>query len=91
MVYSKIFEEFTVEIIAISKFKATCLAVLERVRRTGKSVQITRFGTPVAEVIPPSPPPCPERWLGCMSSTGRIAGDIVAPAADESDWEILRS
>ena len=91
MVYDKIQEEFTVETMAISKFKATCLAVLERVRRTGKPVQITRFGTPVAEVVPPSPPARPERWLGCMSSTGRIAGDIVAPAGDESDWEALRS
>ena len=38
------------EKIAISKFKATCLAVLERVRRTKKPILITRFGQPVAEV-----------------------------------------
>jgi hypothetical protein len=30
--------------IAISKFKATCLAVLEDVRRTGAPVRVTRFG-----------------------------------------------
>lgn len=78
------------EKMAISKFKATCLAVLERVRRTGKPVQITRFGTPVAEVVPPSPPARPERWLGSMSTTGRIAADLVSPAVDESEWEVLR-
>ena len=38
--------------IAISKFKATCLAVLEDVRRTGAPVRVTRFGRPVAEVVP---------------------------------------
>jgi len=32
------------EEIAISKFKATCLAVLENVRKTGKTVLVTRFG-----------------------------------------------
>ena len=78
------------EQIAISTFKARCLAILERVRRTGKPVQITRFGEPVAEVLPPSPPPRPSEWIGSMRSRGQIVGDIVSPAADESDWEALR-
>lgn len=81
---------FIMEQIAISKFKATCLAVLERVRRTGKPVQVTRFGTPVAEVVPPSPPERDEEWLGAMRGTGRVVGDIVAPASEESDWEAER-
>jgi antitoxin (DNA-binding transcriptional repressor) of toxin-antitoxin stability system len=41
------------EEIAISKFKATCLAVLENVRKTGKAILVTRFGEPMAEVVPP--------------------------------------
>ena len=79
------------EEIAISKFKATCLGVLQRVRQTGKPIRVTRFGEPVAEVVPPSAPPKPKDWLGCMESTGRIQGDIVSPAADEGDWEVLDS
>lgn len=78
------------EQMAISKFKATCLAVLERVRKTRRSVLITRFGEPVAEVGPPPTPPLPEEWIGSMQSTGRITGDIVSPASDEGDWEALR-
>ena len=77
------------EEIAISKFKATCLAVLERVRRTRQPVRVTKFGDPVAEVVPPSPNPKKKRWLGSMAGTGRIEGDIVSPAADEKDWEAL--
>jgi len=77
------------EEIAISKFKATCLAVLERVRRTRQPVRITRFGDPVAEVVPPSVHPKKKRWLGCMAGKGRIVGDIVSPACDEKDWEAL--
>jgi hypothetical protein len=34
--------------IAISKFEATCVAVLERVRRTRQPIRVTRFGDPVA-------------------------------------------
>ena len=78
------------EEIAISKFKATCLAVLERVRRTRKPIRVTRFGKPVAELIPPSAPPRPKSWLGSLASTGRIEGDIVSPATEEEDWEVLR-
>lgn len=76
--------------LAISKFKATCLAVLEEVRKTGKPVLITRFGKPVAEIVPPSPAQREADWLGAMSSEGRIVGDIVEPAMDEDDWEMLR-
>jgi prevent-host-death family protein len=34
--------------IDISKFKATCFAVLERVRRTRQPIRVTKFGDPVA-------------------------------------------
>jgi antitoxin (DNA-binding transcriptional repressor) of toxin-antitoxin stability system len=78
------------EEMAISKFKATCLAVLKRVRRTRKPLLVTRFGEPVAQVAPPPPAPRPKRWLGDLAGTGRILGDIVAPASNEDDWEVLR-
>jgi len=77
------------EKIAISKFKATCLAVVERVRCTKKPIMITRFGQPVAEVVPPPPAPKSEDWLGSLAGTGRIVGDIIGPASGESDWEVL--
>jgi len=64
--------------IAISKFKATCLAVLEDVRRTGAPVLVTRFGQAVAEVVPPRTPK-KKRRLGSMSGSFEVIGDIVAP------------
>jgi prevent-host-death family protein len=72
----------------ISRFKATCLAVLERVRRTGQPVLVTRRGQPVAQVVPP-PPALAHGWLGCLRGTGRIAGDVVGPVLSEDDWEVL--
>ena len=77
------------EEIAISKFKATCLAVLDRVRRTGKPIRITRFGQAVAEVVPPGGARTAPR-LGTGIGTGVILGDVVGPICDESDWEAAR-
>jgi prevent-host-death family protein len=76
--------------IAISKFKATCLAVLAEVNKTGQPVTVTRFGKAVAQIVPPAPAPRPGRWLGAMRGTGRIKSDIVAPAVPTSAWESLR-
>jgi prevent-host-death family protein len=78
------------EAIPISKFKATCLAVMQRVKRTGRPVLVTRFGQPVAEVIPPRPRPSDSGWIGSMEGRVVIVGDIVGPAVDETEWEALR-
>ncbi len=73
----------------ISKFKATCLSVLKRVRQTRKPILVTRRGEPVAQVVPPPPRPRRKHWLGILADEGRITGDIISPASDESDWEVL--
>jgi len=78
------------EQIAISKFKATCLAVLERVRQTGEPVLVTRFGAPVAEIGPAGQGRLRRREAGRLAHTGRILGDIVTPISHEEDWEALR-
>lgn len=74
------------ETIAISEFKATCLAVLDRVRRTGASVVVTKHGQPVAEIVPPSATRAGGNWLGSLRGSAVIVGDITAPVAIE-DWE----
>ena len=66
------------EEIQISKFKATCLAVLHRVRETREPVLVTRFGQPIAQVLPPPPSPLGE-WLGAMKDHGRSAAISLPP------------
>ncbi len=73
------------EEIAISKFKATCLAVLERVRKTREPILVTRFGHPVAEITPPGA--LKKILLGSGRGTAEILGDIVGPIGDISEWE----
>lgn len=78
----------SMETMAISKFKATCLAVLQRVRTTGEAVRITRRGEPVADIVPPGPPERSEGWLGTMSDRARITGDITTPGSELVPWGV---
>jgi prevent-host-death family protein len=78
------------EEVAISEFKAKCLALLERVRKTKKPIRVTRFGKPVAEVVPPGPAAEEADWLGSLADTMEILGDVVSPVIEETDWEALR-
>jgi prevent-host-death family protein len=74
---------------AISEFKATCLAVLERVRRTGTSIVVTKRGEPVAQINPPSAASTGDGWLGSMAGTAIMADDLIAPASATTDWDVF--
>lgn len=74
--------------IAISKFKATCLAVLQEVQQTGNPVLVTKFGKPVAQVSPPKRTRKKKSWLGCMEGTAVIEGDIVGPIGAFDGWDV---
>jgi prevent-host-death family protein len=75
------------ETVAVSEFKATCLALLERVKNTREPILITKKGKPIAQVLPPPEPEKPRSWFGCMKGTGVTHGDIVLPAGEP--WEVL--
>jgi prevent-host-death family protein len=78
------------ETIPVSKFKATCLAVVQRVKRTGRPVLITRFGEPVAEVVPPTRRASRGAWLGSMQGSVEVLGDEVGPVLDAKRWDAVR-
>ena len=82
------YEEVVMEEIAISKFKATCLRLLDSVKKTGRPLLVTRKGEPIALVMPP--PPKSKTWLGSMKDTIKITGDIISPALEEEEWEVLQ-
>ena len=81
MWYNLVMEE-----IAASKFKITCLAVIERVRKTRKPIRVTRYGKPVAEIVPLSAPKYPKRKLGDMAGSILYMGDVISPTTDPDDW-----
>ena len=76
--------------VAISEFKAKCLALLEQVRRTRKPIRVTRFGKAVAEIVPPTVLQDRDAWIGSMKGSIEVLGNIIAPANDEDEWEVNR-
>ena len=85
----KLLKEATMREIAISVFKAQCLAILEGVRRSHEPICVTRFGVPVAQVSALEPSTA-KRRLGSMVGTAQIVGDIISPISDPSDWNVLK-
>ncbi len=73
----------------ISKFKAHCLSVMERVRRTGRPVRVTRYGRPVADVVPATPAKREGRVLDFLKDATTITGDLIAPVTNARDWNAL--
>jgi len=66
-----------------AKFKANCLALMDKVQETGEFVVITKHGKPVAKLVPAER----ERrnmW-GDLAATVKILGDIESPVTN--DWE----
>jgi prevent-host-death family protein len=77
--------------IAISEFKAKCLALLEEVAKTKVSLRVTRRGRPIAEVIPVSPCMEERNWLGSMVDSMEITGDVMSPVIDIHEIEALKN
>jgi prevent-host-death family protein len=75
--------------VTISEFKTKCFSLLNQVQKTKQPLRVTRFGKPIAEIVPAAPQPCPD-WIGSMKGTIEILGDIISPANDEDEWEVLR-
>jgi prevent-host-death family protein len=76
--------------VSISEFKAKCLALLEQVRKTKQPIRVTRHGKPVAEVVPAREEMERAEWIESMQGSAETLGDIISPATDEDDWEVLR-
>ena len=75
---------------AVSKFKATCLAALDRVRATRRPLRVTRFGKPLADVVPPRVAARGSSWLGAMRGRGQLEDDLIAPVEAARSWHALK-
>lgn len=74
--------------IKASEFKARCLRLMDEVSETGETLIVTKNGKPVVEVRPAVPKR--RSLLGLHKGLGETRGDIISPAFDEDDWEMLR-
>ena len=73
--------------LAVSEFKARCLAVLDEVARTGEAITILKRGKPLARVLPAVAAGRGYPQHGLIG-TVEVLGDIVSPAVPAEEWEV---
>ena len=71
------------EYMKAGKFKAQCLKVMDRVKKTGKKIIITKRNKPVAQLVPIEEKTT--SLFGAMKGTIHIQSDIIAPIGEEWD------
>ena len=76
--------------IAVSQFKATCLALLSEICKTGSPILVTKKGAPLAQVLPPPTYASKKAWLGCMKDHTTLKEDLIKPAASEHEWDVYK-
>ncbi|MDR3741580.1 MAG: type II toxin-antitoxin system prevent-host-death family antitoxin [Terracidiphilus sp.] len=68
------------------EFKAKCLKMIDEVAQKRKPLVITKYGKPVAQVIPM---PAKQRDIvGSMKGSGVILGDIISPI--DVEWDAMK-
>ncbi|HET6228462.1 MAG TPA: type II toxin-antitoxin system Phd/YefM family antitoxin [Longimicrobiaceae bacterium] len=71
------------EWISAAEFKTHCLRLIEQVRQDRKQVVVTRYGQPVARLVPYDLEPAPV--LGHLAGSVTFYGDLVSPIGEEWD------
>jgi prevent-host-death family protein len=77
--------------IAISEFKTKCLSLLQEVNKTKIPLRVTKRGKAIADVVPAAVETAERDWLGSMSHSIEIVGDIVSPVIEIRDIEALNN
>ena len=73
---------------AAGSFKSTCLAVMDEVHAKCETVIITKYGKPVAKLVPVNAEK--DEIYDFLAGKGVIVGDLIAPALSPEEWGALR-
>lgn len=65
-----------------AEFKAKCLKLLDEVAANREPLVVTKFGKPVAQVVPM---PRKSKLFGALKGSVLYEGDIISPL--ENEWE----
>jgi len=71
--------------IPAGQFKAQCLKLMDNVRDSHEEIVITKFGKPIAKLVPMGTEP-EKPLFGFLKDSVVIKQDIVAPTGEE--WNV---
>ena len=69
--------------IGAGEFKAKCLKLMDEVNKTHEEIIITKFGKPIAKLIPIAKKKASNSPIGFLRNTVQIHGDIVGPIGEQ--------
>jgi len=69
---------------AAGQFKTHCLSVIDEVHNRREEVVITKYGKPMARLVPLND--SPESIFGAMRGQFEILGDLVEPITEPEEW-----
>ena len=70
-------------------FKATCLELMDRVKERREEIVITKYGKPVAKLVPVADEDAVRRMArGWMKGTVLWYGDVISPI--DVEWEAMK-
>jgi antitoxin (DNA-binding transcriptional repressor) of toxin-antitoxin stability system len=75
--------------VAITEFKARCLALLEGIARTGEPLLVTKRGKALVRVLP-SVDAGSRYPQDSLAGTVTILGDVVDPVLPAAAWSAMR-
>jgi antitoxin (DNA-binding transcriptional repressor) of toxin-antitoxin stability system len=67
------------------QFKTHCLSVIDEVHNRREEVVITKYGTPMARLVPVLDKP--KSIFGFMRGQFEILGDLVKPITEPEEWD----
>lgn len=70
--------------IPAGEFKAKCLQLMDEVEKSKQEIVITKYGKPVAKLVPYSQEK--KSFYGSLKGSFTHIGDIVSPVS-EDDWD----
>jgi prevent-host-death family protein len=76
-----------VSTIAAGIFKARCLELVDEVARTRQEIIVTKYGRPVAKLVPLDGPPPPPLFGRARHTVVHVSGDAFAPTPEL--WDAL--
>ena len=76
----------TMRTVKASEFKAKCLKIMDEVAATGEPVVITKYGVPVAQLVPAMQKP--KTLFGALKGSILYMGDVTSPIHVEWNAEI---
>ena len=65
-------------------FKVHCLAIMDEVQAKRETVIITKYGKPVAKLVPVKEDT--DEIYNFLAGKGSVAGDVVSPARSSEEW-----